>query len=226
MLLAAGKGERMLPLTESTPKPLLNIGQHSLIEHHILRLAKLGFEDIVINIAYLSEQIKHTLKDGSKYGVKITYSDESKTGALETAGGIKKAQSLIKSDPFIVINSDIYTDFPFDKLAVNFNKQAKLILVTNPEHNPNGDFAVSKKNLVTQKTNSLDPSFTFSGIAIYQKSVFEDIKNEKQALLPVFNSLIEKQQMQGEIYTGGWTDVGTPERLKKLDNALQNKTYD
>jgi len=142
VLLAAGHGKRMLPLTEQTPKPLLKIGEHALIEHHLFRLADLGFKNIVINIAYLADQISLALGDGSRYGLHIHYSDESASGALETAGGLKNALPLIKSDPFITVNADIWTDFDFTQLLLKSPESARLVMTENPPQHPDGDFVL------------------------------------------------------------------------------------
>lgn len=216
MLLAAGHGKRMLPLTESTPKPLLKVGKHSLIEHHLLALNRAGFVNIVINIAYLSEKIKQQLGDGSQFGLQIRYSDEQNTGALETAGGIKNALPLIDSDPFLVINADIYTDFDFTEILQPLDSDGRLILVGNPEHNPNGDFAIQNNSFLGDREQDKD-SYTFSGIALYQKALFATLDSGKQPLLPVFKTAIAQQKLEAQVYSGQWCDVGTPERLAQIN---------
>jgi len=216
LILSAGHGTRMLPLTKNTPKPLLKIGDHALIEHHLIRLKQLGFHNIVINIAYLGQQIRAALGDGSDYGLSIEYSDEAETGALETAGGIKAALPLIQSNPFIVINADIWTDYDFNQLLSPLENMARLVMVQNPSHNPQGDFEISKSGALT---NGVNNRHTFSGIAIYQKSMFERLERGKQALGPVFRSLIEHNKIEGQIYKGQWKDIGTPERLEKINQS-------
>ena len=220
MLLAAGRGQRMLELTENTPKPLLKVGERSLIEHHLYSLATLGFRNIVINIAYLGEQIKRELGDGSVYGLSIKYSEEN-DGALETAGGIRQALPLLTSDPFLVINADIYTDFlNSEKLAYlmrPLKKSARILMIDNPSHNQGGDFSIDEHGLAQQKSPDNAQSLTFSGIAIYHKSLFLNMKSGKKALAPVFHSLIKAQQLEADYYAGRWTDVGTPERLAELN---------
>ncbi len=224
MLLAAGRGKRMLELTKNTPKPLLKIGQKSLIEHHLLSLAALGFEEIVINLGYLGEQIEQTLGDGTAYGLSIKYSDES-DGILETAGGIRHALELLSSDPFLVINADIYTDFLHKEQLNNFmrhlDKPARILMVDNPSHNQDGDFAIDPHGLAQFKAAGSAEATTFSGISLYHKSLFLNMNLEKKALAPVFHSLIETQQLEADYYNGEWTDVGTPERLEQL-----NKKYE
>lgn len=220
MILAAGRGARMREFTESTPKPLIKLGQRSLIEHHIMRLSELGFERIVINIAYLADQIPAALGDGSHYGVQILYSDESSSGALETAGGIAKALPLLKSENFIVVNSDIFTDFDYRQLLQTHDHPAQLVLVPNPLHNPHGDFSLDGQGVIVPKTAD-QPSYTFSGIARYAKSLFKDLPVKKQALAPIFNQLIEHNQLNGQVYQGLWQDIGTPERLHEMEQKLR-----
>jgi len=232
VLLAAGHGTRMLPLTANTPKPLLKVGNLSLIEHHITRLYKLGFRHIVINIAYLGEQIKQRIGDGDRYGVTIDYSDEQDTGALETAGGLKQAITLINSDPFIVINADIWTDFDFTTLLTPFpathqvtqTHLGRLVMVKNPEHNPEGDFALNSSGELSLESNSNHHKMTYSGIALYQKALFEQLPAGKKALGPVFKNLIKKQKLVGMEYQGAWLDIGTPERLAALNKVELNRT--
>ena len=222
LLLAAGRGQRMLELTDNTPKPLLKVGQKSLIEHHVLSLAALGFSNIVINLAYLGEQIQQALGDGSAYNVCIKYSHEN-DGALETAGGIRYALPLIESDPFLVINADIYTDFlSSEHLACLMRplvKAARIVMVDNPKHHPDGDFTINKHGLAQHNASDTHKNATFSGIALYRKSLFLNLKPGKKALAPVFHSLIDEKQLEADYYPGKWTDVGTPERLAQL-NAL------
>ncbi len=223
VLLAAGYGKRMRPLTEHTPKPLLKIGKHSLIEHHLIRLAKQGFKEIVINIAHLAEQFEPALGDGSNYGVNITYSDESKCGALETAGGLANAIPLINSDPFITVNADIWTDFDFRQLLEQPPQYAKLVMVSNPEHNPTGDFAMNPDEKLQEKSDGTSTALTYSGIAIYQKSVFKELPISKQALAPIFRQLIRKKHLDGLKLTGIWHDVGTPARLEEIQRNVDCK---
>lgn len=216
MLLAAGHGKRMRPLTDTTPKPLLKVGRHSLIEHHINSLSRLGFKHIVINTAYLGHKIQARLGNGQRYGVAIEYSDESETGALETAGGIKKSLTLIKSDPFIAINADIYTEFDFAALlASGLTMSACLVLVPNPEHNQSGDFGVSSSGRFDPQSNT---RMTFSGIALYRKKIFSNLPEGKLALGPILKQMIKQEMLAALPYYGAWTDVGTPERLAELNS--------
>jgi len=210
MILAAGLGSRMRPLTNHTPKPLLEVGGKPLIMWHIERLKEAGFTEIIINVAYLGEQIIAYLGDGSQYGVSIEFSDEQNEGALETAGGILKALPHL-SETFLVVNGDIWTDYKFEKdFQLSKNNIAKLILVNNPKHNLKGDFYLS---------NDKD-KYTFSGIGYYSKKMFEELTYGKQALAPLLFDAIKKEVLITELYTGSWHDIGTPQRLEALGNLL------
>ncbi len=210
MILAAGLGTRMRPLTNHTPKPLLKIGEKPLIVWHIERLREAGFRQIVINVAYLGQQIIDFLGDGSKFGVQVEFSDEQHEGALETAGGVVKALPLL-SDTFLVVNGDIWTEYPFDSsYKLDDGLFAKLILVNNPEHNLEGDFYLTGKK----------KKYTFSGIGYYSKEMFEDLDYGKQPLAPILFKAIKNKRLITELYQGEWYDIGTPERLKYL-NILQ-----
>ena len=219
MLLAAGHGKRMRELTESVPKPLLKVGQYSLIEHHLIRLAAMGFKQIVINLAYLGNQIRDTLGNGEHFSLAIKYSDESQSGALETAGGILYALEKIHSDPFITINADIWTDFEFDQLPYP-KQEACLVMVDNPSHNIAGDYSLLDNGSLSVTKESNKPSLTFSGIAIYRKAFFAGLEQGKHPLAPIFNKKIKKGQLQAIRHAGKWTDVGTPERLAELNNYI------
>jgi len=224
VILSAGHGTRMLPLTKDTPKPLLKVGDLSLIEHHLTRLKDCGFEHIVINIAYLGEKIREQLGNGSRYGLCIHYSDEADTGALETAGGLKAALPLINSDPFVVINADIWTDYHFTHLlSPALKHDARLVMIDNPEHNPTGDFGVESdtENDLSLLNLSEKNRFTFSGIGLYKKALFENIKAGKQALGPLLKQRISKQNVQATVYNGEWKDIGTPERLEQIRRLYQ-----
>ncbi len=210
MILSAGLGTRMRPLTDHTPKPLLEVGGKPLIVWHIERLSSAGFKIIVINVAYLGGKIIDYLGDGSRYGVEILYSDEQKEGGLETAGGIIKALPLL-SDTFLVVNGDIWTDFNFN---INFKLQNKtlahIILIDNPPHNQKGDFYLDKT----------DKKYTFSGIGYYSKEIFKDLEYGKRKLAPLLFKAIEDKRLTTEYYGGEWYDIGTPKRLEELDKKL------
>ncbi len=222
MLLAAGRGERMRPLTDHTPKPLLQAGGKPLIVWHIERLARAGITDLVINHAHLGAQIENALGDGSRYGVHIRYSPE-RPSALETAGGIANALPLLGDKPFAVINSDIYCDYDFAHLPAHAaalqtsNDAAHLVLVDNPAHHPNGDFGL-RHGRVTDSA----PKLTFSGIGIYQPVLFGQIPRGTAApLAPLLRAQIVLGKVSGEHYSGYWVDVGTPQRLEELDKQLR-----
>ncbi len=218
MILAAGRGERLRPLTDSTPKPLLKANNKALIEYTIEALVKAGIVDIVINLAYLGEQIEAYLGNGSRYQANIQYSHEGESG-LETAGGIKKALPLLGSEPFLVINADIACDFPLQTLTHQQVKLAHLVLIKNPRHNPAGDFAISTNHHL----NSFDDiKFTFSGIGLYRPELFANLKPGKSALAPLLKAAMTNQQITGALHDGFWMDIGTEERLNALEHALIN----
>jgi len=214
MILAAGRGERMRPLTDSLPKPLLEIHNKALIIYHIEKLAKNGFKEIVINLAHLGEKIPEALGDGSKWGVKILYSDERESGDLESAGGIKKALPLLGEKPFLVVNGDVYCDYEFDSTFELGKKMAHLILVPNPEHNPRGDFGLEGADVL----NEAEKMFTFSGIGYYNPKLFENIGSQKSPLAPLLRNTISKKEVSGELFTKMWHDIGTPKRLKEINH--------
>jgi len=207
----------MLPLTETTPKPLLKIGSDTLIEHHLRRLKHQGFEDIVINIAHLAKQIPEHLGSGARYGLRIQYSDESETGPLETAGGLHNALPLISSNPFLCINADIWTDLDFRSLLTELSVAGRLVMVANPGHNPNGDFAIDNVGMLTSNETENQTKKTYSGVALYKKELFNGLNSGKQALAPIFMQLIAQRQLEGKHYSGVWNDIGTPERLAELN---------
>ena len=218
MILAAGLGTRMRPLTDSTPKPLLKVGGIPLIVWHLERLGHDDFKDIVINIAHLGYQIPEALGDGSNWGVKILYSDEQKEGALDSAGGIVKALPLLGEETFLVLNGDIFTDYDFQyhrKLADGI--LAHLILVQNPEHNPDGDFALDGNRVIDNK------QYTFSGIGYYSPKLFKDLPYGKSALAPLLRAAMKEGKVTGELYEGEWLDIGTPQRLERLNAQLMNR---
>ena len=215
MILAAGRGERLRPLTDETPKPLIKVAGKSLIEYHLLNLARAGFREIVINTAWLAEKIHQQLGSGEDYGVSIQYSDEGE--ALETAGGIINALPLLGDEPFLVVNGDIWCDFDFSTLpGLNSSIQAHLILVNNPEHNEKGDFAL-ENDLVR---NSGMPMYTYSGIGIYDPDFFADQKPGSAPLAPIIRKKSKDSLVSGRFYDGAWTDVGSIERLQELEKQL------
>ena len=217
MILAAGRGERMRPLTDTVPKPLLRIGGQTLIERHVHALARAGITELVINHAYLGEQIVQALGDGDAYGVRIGYSPET-GGSLETGGGIMNALPLLGVEPFLVVNGDIWTDFPFAALPSQPDGLAHLVMVANPENHPQGDFSLSEGRLSQRGPAML----TFSGIGVYRPELFAGCTPGAFPLAPVLRTAMDAGQVSGEHYTGSWFDVGTPERLDAVNRVIIN----
>jgi MurNAc alpha-1-phosphate uridylyltransferase len=220
IILAAGRGERMQPLTDTTPKPLLKAGKKRLIEYTIDALVQAGLRDIVINHAHLGEQFPATLGDGKRYGARIQYSDEHQ-GRLETAGGIINALPLLGDTPFLVVNGDIWTDYPFAQLAnktLTETQRCHLVLVTNPQHNPNGDFSLSSGLL----SDTGSEKYTYSGVGLYHPALFANLPAQSMPLKPILMKAIELKQAYGEIYQGQWSDIGTVARLSALSKQLSN----
>lgn len=215
MILAAGRGERMRPLTDHTPKPLLMVGGKPLIVWHIERLAKAGFKEIVINHAHLGGQIEAALKDGKAWDVSIQYSPEAT--ALETAGGIANALPLLGADPFLVVNGDVFTEIDFTSLALDNDDLAHLIMVDNPPQHPEGDFALIGQRLKSEGNHKL----TFSGVGVYHPHLFAAVKRGESAkLAPLLKEAMSKGLVSGRHYQGMWHDIGTPDRLSALDKQL------
>jgi len=218
MILAAGRGERLRPLTDSTPKPLLVVGQHRLIEWHLLSLARAGIQDVVINVSWLADQIQAALGDGKAYGVNITYSIEPEQ-ALETGGGIFQAMEHLQGEAFLVINGDIWTDFPFSQKKLP-EKQAHLIMVSNPEHHADGDFSLDQALL---RNDGDGARLTYSGIGLYRPEFFSGCHAGRFPLAPLLIKAMQVQQVTGEKYEGCWIDVGTPERLQAARDLAQKR---
>ncbi|MBF0265829.1 MAG: nucleotidyltransferase family protein [Gammaproteobacteria bacterium] len=226
MILAAGRGERMRPLTDKCPKPLLKVKGKALIEYHIESLIKAGVKDIVINHAWLGQKIVETLGDGKRWGINIQYSHENQ--ALETAGGIIKALPLLagsENDEFIVVNGDIYTDYDFTRIsakALDKPVQAHLVMVENPKHHPKGDFSINQKGFLLQDDSN--EKFTFSGIAKYHIDFFTtlaDLYQQKpEPLAPLLIKAIKHLKVTGEVFRGYWSDVGTIERLQETNQFV------
>ncbi len=212
-ILAAGRGERLRPLTDTVPKPLIRIGGAALIEYHLRALARAGIRNVVINHAHLGALIRNHLGDGKRYGVRILYSDET-DGVLGTAGGIVKALPLLQSDPFVTVNGDIWTDYRFERLPQEFPGLAHLMLVDNPAHNPGGDFCL-EANRVRRLEQCSGPRLTFSGIGLFRRGLFEHRPASPAALGPLIADAAERDRVSGELYRGVWVDVGTPERLQE-----------
>ncbi|AGA32083.1 nucleotidyl transferase [Thioalkalivibrio nitratireducens DSM 14787] len=219
MILAAGRGERMRPLTDHTPKPLLEAGGATLIEHGIRRLYTAGYREVVINVAHLGDRIVERVGDGSRFGIRIRYSHEP-PGALETAGGIREALDWLSPGAFLVLNADIWCDHPLTPPLLGQDTLAHLVLVDNPGHHPNGDFALNDDGRVSLAGV---PRHTFSGIGWYRPELFAALPRGRCPLSPVLRSAIAAGAVSGERYRGTWIDVGTPERLHALDAALRTE---
>lgn len=218
MILAAGRGERMRPLTDHVPKPLLEVGGKALIVRLIENLKRAGLVDIVINHAHLGVKIEEALGDGSRYGVNIAYSAEGE--ALETAGGIAKALPLLGTAPFIAANADVYSDFDFSHLRERDlgDALAHLVLVDNPPQHPRGDFVLDQGFV----RNSGGPMLTFAGIGIYRPALFAGIQvGNKAQSAPLFRAAADENRVSGEHFRGMWQDIGTPERLESLNAQLR-----
>jgi len=215
MILAAGRGERMRPLTDKVPKPLLQVGGKPLIEYHIEGLADAGFRDLVINHAYLGQQIEQAVGDGERWGVSVTYVAEP-PGALETGGGIYNALSLLGEQPFVVVNADIWTRFPFRDLPQDPEGLAHLVLVDNPPQHAEGDFVLAQGKV----SESGHPRLTFSGIGVYRHALFSGCRAGRFPLAPLLRQAMSTQAVTGEYFAGEWCDIGTPQRLTELDQLL------
>ncbi|HLN48163.1 MAG TPA: nucleotidyltransferase family protein [Steroidobacteraceae bacterium] len=212
MILAAGRGERLRPLTDRCPKPLLRVRGKPLIEHHVERLARAGIGRIVINLAWLGSMIRDYLGDGSRYGVTLTYSEEVPR-ALETAGGIFRALPHLTPGPFLVVNGDVFTDFPFAQASLDTDRDAHLVLVPNPPQHPGGDFGLEHGLAVP----SAAVQFTFSGIAVFRERFFENCVDGAFPLKPLLLRSMAARRCSAQLYSGNWEDVGTAERLQALN---------
>jgi MurNAc alpha-1-phosphate uridylyltransferase len=226
-LLAAGRGERMRPLTDELPKPLLTIKNKSLLAWHVEALSAAGIQDVVINHAWLGEKIEEALGNGSQFGLNITYSPE--TSALETAGGIRKALPLLNpSDYFLVINGDVFSpNLPIQQLldqasnlrSMSSRPLAHLLMVPNPAQHPEGDFYIKDSQVANEPLDGAE-KLTFSGIGLYHRDLFKDLELDVPTkLAPILREAMSKNRVSGEKYTGPWHDVGTPQRLQELNAA-------
>lgn len=217
MILAAGKGERLRPLTLHTPKPLVRAGGTPLIEYHVRALAKAGFTELVINHAWLGEQIEAYLGTGNRFGVSISYSAEGEP--LETGGGIHRALALLGDQPFAVVNGDIWTDYDFARLRKPLDGLAHLVLVDNPPHNPGGDFRLAAERVATAEGEG--DALTYSGISVLHPALFEGCQAGAFKLAPLLRRAMADQQVSGERFAGIWIDVGTHERLAEVERILE-----
>ena len=229
MILAAGRGERMRPLTDSTPKPLLQVAGKSLIEWHLEKLVTAGFQRAIVNLHWLGEQIEEALGDGQRFGIELIYSKENPV--LETAGGITKALPHLTAkneEAFLVVNGDVWSDIDYSELCQqamailgagnSTEDRAVLVMVDNPKHNPKGDFVLSDHRLVNVEGK---PCLTYSGIGIYRPTLFSGLAVEPKPLGPILREAIHQDKLAGIHHQGLWSDVGTPERLEQLNQYLQ-----
>lgn len=219
MILAAGRGERMRPLTDHTPKPLLAVGGRPLIEHHLLALADAGVTEVVINTAWLGDRIEAHLGDGSRYGLHLNYSREPE-GALETGGGIRHALPLLGDAPFLVINGDVWCDVPLAPLLTPPRALAHLVLVDNPDHNENGDFVLNGNSVAE---TGAGPRLTYAGIGVFHPALWAGTRAGAFPLAPLLRRAMADGRVTGHHHRGQWHDVGTPDRLRGLDQALRDK---
>ncbi|MGD2130131.1 MAG: nucleotidyltransferase family protein [Lysobacterales bacterium] len=215
MILAAGRGERLRPLTDEVPKPLVDVAGKTLIEYHLEALSAAGFREIVVNQGHLGGQLRERLGDGGRWGIHIHWSDE-RPEALETGGGIHKALPLLGGGPFLAVNGDIWTDYPFNRLRAVKCDWAHLVLVPNPPHNPKGDFALDGARVRETGGNML----TFSGIAVYHPRLFQDCSPGKFSVVPLLRSAMTGHLVTGERHDGRWSDAGTLERLEALRQSM------
>ncbi|MDZ7888756.1 MAG: nucleotidyltransferase family protein [Pseudomonas sp.] len=219
MILAAGKGERLRPLTLHTPKPLVPVAGVPLIEYHLRALAAAGICEVVINHAWLGQQIEDHLGDGARFGVQIRYSAEHEP--LETGGGIFRALPLLGAEPFLLVNGDIWTDYSFDNLPRNLDGLAHLVLVDNPAHHPQGDFALQDGQVLNASAGQ--PSLTYSGLALLSPHLFAGCADGAFKLAPLLRQAMAAGQVSGEHYGGRWVDVGTHERLAEVEQLLAER---
>jgi N-acetyl-alpha-D-muramate 1-phosphate uridylyltransferase len=224
MVLAAGRGERLRPITDTMPKPLVPVAGKPLIVYHLEALARADIRDVVINLSWLPDKLRAALGDGAGYGVRITYTDEGPV-ALETGGGIFNAIQLLGPGPFLVVNGDTFTDLDFGALKAGAEADtragvlARLVLVPNPTQHPRGDFGLEGDRIVERETGRL----TYSGIGVYRPALFAGCKPGKFPLLPLLERAIAAGCLAGELYEGEWHDVGTPQRLAELDARVREK---
>ena len=215
MVLAAGRGERMRPLTDTLPKPLLSVGGRPLIAWHLAALARAGIREVVINLCWLGEKLRAALGDGAAYGVSITYSEEGPV-ALETGGGILRALPLLGPDPFIVVSGDVWTDIDFARVRLEPDALAHLVLIPNPPHHPRGDFGLESGWVVNRDNDRL----TYGNVGIYHPEFFAGGPDGRFPLIQPLNRGIAARTVRGELHSGDWCDVGTPARLAELDQRL------
>ena len=216
MVLAAGRGERMRPITDTLPKPLVPVAGKPLIGYHLERLARAGFKDVVINLSWLGDRISAALGSGREYGLSITYSEEGPE-PLETGGGIFKALPLLGPGPFLVVNGDTWSDIEYGHLSLENGANGRLVLVPNPTHNTRGDFGIEGGYVVDRDVDR----FTYSGVGVYRPEFFAGCSPGKFPMLPLLKRAIAARLLRGEVHRGEWCDVGTPQRLATLDAEVR-----
>jgi len=219
MILAAGLGTRMGLLTDTTPKALLQAAGKPLLQFHLEALARSGFRDVVINHGRLGAQIEAMFGSGTAFGLTLHYSAEGEE-PLETAGGIRRALPLLGHGPFLVVNADVWTDFEFASLVIRNPAAAHIVLVPNPDHHPNGDFALSGEKVIQSGASRL----TYSGIGVYQPRLFQTLESDHAPLAPLLRGAIAAGEVTGQCHTGRWFDIGTPERLSRLNQLLKSNS--
>jgi MurNAc alpha-1-phosphate uridylyltransferase len=222
MILAAGRGERMRPITDSVPKPLIDIGGVTLIEHHLFKLSGLGFKHVVINVSYLGEKITGFIGDGARFNLKISYSNES-DGALGTAGGIVNALELFSEDQFLVVNGDIFTNFNFSRMQLNRFTRAHLVLVPNPPHHPKGDFCLKGESVCIPTPESRN-TYTFAGIGMYRRAFFDSLPPGIFELGQHFRNSMRDEKITGTVHESLWIDVGNPQRLQQARTVVEENS--
>ena len=215
MVLAAGRGERMRPITDTVPKPLVRVGGRPLIAWHLAALARAGVREVVINLSWLGEQLRTALGAGADFGLRITYSEEGPV-PLETGGGIFRALPLLGPEPFLVLSGDIWTDIDLGGVQLEPEAQAHLVLIPNPPHHPRGDFGL-EGNVVVQRDSE---RLTYANVGIYRPEFFAGCAAGRFPLLEPLNRAIAAHLVRGEVHRGAWSDVGTPERLAQLEARL------
>lgn len=212
MILAAGRGERLRPVTDSVPKALVEVRGTSLLERHLASVKAAGIETVVINLGWLGDQIVDRVGSGSSFGLNVIYSPEG-DDVLETGGGIHRALPMLGDAPFLIINADIFTDMPMPAASLDDDDAGQLMLVPRPAYKRNGDFDL----VDTRVRNGADPALTFSGVAVYRPEFFADCSSGRFSIAPMLRDAADAGSLRGEIYTGAWEDVGTPERLEALN---------
>jgi len=213
MILAAGRGERLRPITDAVPKCLVEVRGQSLLERHLEHVSKAGIKNVVINLGWLGDQIVERVGSGSEFGLNVLYSDEG-DNVLETGGGIKKALPVLGSEPFLVLNADIFTEMPVPNITLPDSALGHLVLVPTPDYRTVGDFDLNGGMI----RNSDAPALTFGGVAMYRPEFFDGCEAGKFSIVPLMRAAADAGRLQGSLYEGVWADVGTPERLAAIDN--------